>query len=77
MLRVWPNPVRAHGELRLELPAGEKVLVEIYNPLGVKVMSKETADGRVVLNPSVAPGTYIMKVVSAMGSGYHCKLIVE
>ena len=77
MLRVSPNPVFARGEVRLGLPTAEKALVEIYNPLGVKVMSKETSDGRIVLSPAVVPGTYIMKVVSASGAGHYCKLIVE
>ncbi len=77
MLRVSPNPVYAHGEVRLGLSTTEKVRVEIYSALGVKVMSKETSDGRVVLSPAVVPGTYIMKVVSASGAGHYCKLIVE
>jgi subtilisin family serine protease len=77
MLRVSPNPVYAHGEVRLGLSTAEKVRVEIYSTLGVKVMSKETSDGRVVLSPAVVPGTYIMKVVSASGAGHYCKLIVE
>jgi hypothetical protein len=77
MLRVSPNPVLAHGEVRLGLPTAEKVRVEIYSALGIKVMSEETSDGRVVLSPAVVPGTYIMKVASASGAGHYCKLIVE
>jgi hypothetical protein len=45
--------------------------------LGIKVMSEETSDGRIVLGPAVVSGTYIMKVVSASGAGHYCKLIVE
>jgi YD repeat-containing protein len=83
MVRVYPNPVRERGDLRLQLPVKEGTLdVEISNVLGMRVYKDNAmeligSEARLTLPASVVPGTYVLKATAQDGTVYYGKLVVE
>ncbi len=83
VVRIYPNPTRELGELRLSLPLRTgKVSVEIVNMLGERVFkenSLEVADSiaHIFLPGIVKPGAYVLKAVTQEGIVYYGKLVVE
>lgn len=71
----WPNPVRSSGRLAVELPAGGRTRVVLYDVLGrevARLIDAERAAGRheVTLDASaLAAGVYVVRVEAADAVG--------
>lgn len=78
VLRLFPNPVKRGGEVRLELPDNEgPVKVEIYNILDVLVDTQELDGATLRLSKKLASGTYVIRAHGTSGRVYYVKLIVQ
>jgi hypothetical protein len=82
-VRVWPNPVKAGGVLRLELPEGwpegKRGKVLLYDVLGRELLSEElvAGAGKLVLPESLEAGIYFYVLRSARGEVLSGKVVVE
>jgi uncharacterized lipoprotein YbaY len=70
---AFPNPLRAEGTLRLDLPAAAEVTVTLYDVLGRKVltvppqqMAAGTARGVALDASSLPSGVYLYRVKAAL-----------
>lgn len=78
VLRLFPNPVKRGGEVRLELPDNEgPVKVEIYNILDVLVDTQELDGATLRLSKKLASGTYVIRAHGTSGRVYYVKLVVQ
>lgn len=77
-LRLFPNPVKKNGLVRLDIPeTSSNVRVEIYNVLDVLVNTKTFAGNCFNVGDALSSGTYILRVDNGAGQVYYGKLIVE
>jgi hypothetical protein len=68
-----PNPTQDELELDLESPSSEDAMIEIFDALGVKVLSdaKTMASGTNVVHldtKNLSGGMYLVRINSAAGS---------
>lgn len=77
-LRLFPNPVKKGGEVRLELPDNDgPVHVEIYNALDVMVDTQIMDGATLRLSKTLASGIYVIRAQGTSDRVYYGKLIVQ
>lgn len=77
-LRLFPNPVKKGGEVRLELPDNDgPVHVEIYNALDVLVDTQIMDGATLRLSKTLASGIYVIRAQGTSDRVYYGKLIVQ
>lgn len=77
-LRLFPNPVKKGGEVRLELPDNNgPVHVEIYNALDVLVDTQIMDGATLRLSKTLASGIYVIRAQGTSDRVYYGKLIVQ
>lgn len=72
-IKIIPNPARAHASVAFTLPRAEMVSIVVMDANGRKLVNKnmllERGYNKLALDnvPSLAPGTYVVQVVTADG----------